>query len=324
MARFASTPPASSRLLPPIVGPGSNGYLRRQLWLVAGAYSFTVKKTGKLKVVALGAGGAAGYNRGGTGGGLSIGEYAVVAGQVVTVTVGAGGAGGGYESSGAAGGTTTVVCSAASINMTANGGATAGGATTAGGAASGGNISNFTGGASANFTLTGGASSATPWGHGVPTQNNHSGGQGWGSANTTGATHTRLGGGGSYGPALNRHGGPGRTSGGGISATATAPNAQVHGESAPWWDLTDIDGGGGGTYFDGSDYAGGAGGNGAGGGAGTGGYSGGHGGFGGGGGGAGSGGPGNGGNGGGGGAGSTYGGRGGDGAVIIWWDEVDA
>ena len=325
--------------LPQHKGPGSNGYKRRELWFRNGAFSWTAPKDGKIKIYALGAGGgganaSSNFKKGGGGGGLCMKETTVSAGDVLTVTVGAGGAGG--TSTGADGGTTTVVCAAASIAMTANGGE-GGDDNTNGGTASGGDVNYSGGGQVTGINAdTGGASSASPWGDGFSAKQYGYGGCGWG-----GNTDQYVFGGASSHrgvKANTSHGASGLAVRGGektyLSSTYGGHSGNPHGRSSEWWDLSDVDGAGG-SYLGASSTneqytASGSGGMGAGGAGGQNGTSGGEGGFGGGGGfnsyNSSNAHAGNGGNGGGGGGrmdnSAIPGGDGGDGAVIIYWDEV--
>lgn len=310
-------------------GPGSNGYWRRKMWLSAGAYTFTASKTGRHKIYALGGGGGANGVGAGAGGGLSCWEGNLVAGDVVTVTVGAGGTQNSDSTSAGAGGTTAVVCAARSLSMTANGGQ--GGtdnSARAGGTSTGGNVFNYTGGgAQASGYQYGGSSSATPDGDGLtPTGNaTKNAGLSWCRQQFPNSGNVYAGGSRWQHAAINGyHGANGLATRGGLATPAnTLATPFMHGEAAPFWDLTDVDGGGG-AGGNGSGVLPGNGGPGAGGGAGASNASGGNGGFGAGGGrGLNGNHGGNGGNGGGGGAGgASWGGRGGDGAVLIFWDEV--
>lgn len=316
-------------------GPGSNGYNRRRRWLHRGAYSWTVP-TGvtKIKIAGLGAGGGA--NRcPGAGGGLSIGEYPVTAGQVISITVGTGGLGTVFDIAANAGGTTTVACLAASINMVCNGGQGAASNTVsvrAGGTATGGNIVNAAGGSANSFLSNsvisgqGGSSSGTPWGDGKPGNDFKYGGLGWGTK--TIPTADSFGGDSCHYETKSLSGANGLLVKGGLSNANAV--GDFDGESAEFWDLDEADGGGGASPAGsaGNPQDGGRGGFGSGGGGGS--SQGANGGFGGGGGGVKSGlsgarYAGNGGNGGGGGGlgsttgGSIPGGNGGDGAVFIWY-----
>lgn len=285
------------------VGPGSNGYFKRKMWLRSGAYSWTAPADGKIKVAALGAGGGADNCNGG-GAGLAIGEYDVSEGDVLTLTLGSPGIGSRYGTT-SAGGTTTVVCGDAGISITANGGPVGTSVVATGGDASGGNVINSTGGGT--NTNRGGSSSGTPFGDGFRGEDvASSGGCGWGGSSRTDAGSS------SHNPSTHRHGASGLTANGGVEDGA-APG--IHGKSMPFWDLEDVDGGGGG-YGSAILDTGGNGGVGAGG---AGGRYGGSGGFGGGGG-KGTDVGGDGGHGGGGGAHTGGGGSGGQPAVLIWFN----
>ena len=307
-------------------GPGSNGYWRRQLWSQPGAYSFTVKKTGKIKIAAMGPG--SGANRyPGAGGGLSIKELDVVEGDEILVTVGAGSIGAVSSAAVLAGGTTTVTCAARALSMIVNGGGAHTDNTAVGGTASGGDL-NFKGGDAPYINYIGGASSGRPFADGVSSMIGMRGGLGWATAPDF-VLHNVLGGSGShyFPPAGFYAGGGGMISRGGegIRSNAIDPSTGLNGEAQEWWDLDDVDGGGGGARY-GGDVDCGSGGPGGGGAGAEDSTRAGNGGFGAGGGGSTSGVGGNGGNGAGGGGSSTSytGGNGGNGFVGIWWDEVAA
>ncbi|MBB4145821.1 hypothetical protein [Rhizobium rhizoryzae] len=307
-------------------GPGSNGYWRREMWLRAGSFSFTVKKSGKMKIYAGGAAGGGGYQYPGASAGMACDERDYVQGDVITITIGAGGVGANQATNGGDGGTTSVVCAARGLNLVltgATGGRNGGSGMTAG-AATGGNQFNRSGavppaGSAAGY---GGCSSASPFANGFASA--QTGGAGWGGPARA------SGGASSHRSSVGSEGAPGLLSKGGIpwSTSATYPRGDS-GESQPWWDLVDFDGAGGATWSNANGPTG-NGGVGAGGAANStssGQIVGGQGGLGGGGG-AGAGGSGgaggNGGNGasGGGSVISGLGGAGGDGLCIIYWDEV--
>ena len=98
--------------------------------------SWTVVYSGWYRISALGAGGSGGaifYTTtggaasGGAGGGFCEKEIYLIAGNVLTITIGAGGAPAlssvsGTGVAGNAGGNTTVVCAARGLSLTANGG----------------------------------------------------------------------------------------------------------------------------------------------------------------------------------------------------------
>ncbi|CTQ67089.1 hypothetical protein [Roseibium alexandrii] len=300
-------------------GPGSNGYMRRKLFVAAGAYSWTAPQTGKVKVYAIGPGGGGGQRRPGAGGGLAEIELDINAGDVLSVTVGPGGLGTIHNVDGNNGGTTTVVCAAQGLNLVANGGEGGKAAGAAGGTATGGDVNRTggSGGAVVSPTILGGGSSGGPRGDGFEAA--AEGGSGWGgpSNNGTGASSHFPG----RSSTLDETAVSGLFSKGGIAFDQTYGYSDPFGQSAVWWDLDDMDGGGGAL----SKSMGAEGGTGAGGGGSVSFQLGGNGGFGGGGGAAQVGG--NGGNGGGGGAGGSTaggatGGRGGDGAVIIYFNPI--
>ncbi|WP_395175037.1 hypothetical protein [Roseibium alexandrii] len=297
-------------------GPGSNGYMRRKLFVAAGAYSWTAPQTGKVKVYAIGPGGGGGQRRPGAGGGLAEIELDINAGDVLSVTVGPGGLGTIHNVDGNNGGTTTVVCAAQGLNLVANGGEGGKVAGAAGGTATGGDV-NRAGGAGSATAVRGGGSSGGPRSTGFEALGE--GGSGWGgpSNNGSGASSHFPG----RSSAITETAASGLMSKGGITYDTTYGYADPFGQSADWWDLHDMDGGGGAL----SKWAGAEGGTGAGGGGRNAFHQGGNGGFGGGGGTGNLGG--HGGNGGGGGSGVVTdsvgtGGRGGDGAVIIYFNPI--
>ena len=128
---------------------GGGGFPEQRAFTTSG--SFTAPRTGKYLLTAIG-GGAAGLNngRGGGAGGFAQKLVSLAAGDLISLTIGAGGA-----SNGASGGTTTLT--APGVSLTANGGTTA-----SGGSASGGDI-NVTGGSSGNLAGTGGGAETDFW-----------------------------------------------------------------------------------------------------------------------------------------------------------------
>jgi hypothetical protein len=302
MAVLGNAPTEGRKFLAALNGPGSNNYMRREMYLIAGAYSFVAPADGWHKIDAVGAGesgtGDLGTPQGfgGAAGGRSIKEIYLFAGDVVNVTVGAGGVPTG--SNHGPGGSTTVICAARSLSMTITGGSNAGGV------GSGGDV-NLTGGARPTIRSTGGASAPSHLATGVSQGAlEDSGGAGIGG--TSGfSSGVKGGGGGSHGASVG--------SGGGQGLTAAS------GQPSPFWDLSQVDGvggvgaavggnggpGAGGGYNDATDGGRGNGGILGGGGSSAALRSG------------------NGGNGGGGGGSRNGpGGRGGPGAVFIFWDEV--
>jgi hypothetical protein len=295
-------------------GPGSNGYSRRAMFLKSGAYSWTAAADGKIRIQALGPGGGGGQRRPGAGGGFTELDIEVVAGDVFTVTVGGGGDGAIHNVDGNNGGTTTVICAARGVSLVVNGGEGGKAAGAAGGTATGGEV-NRTGGAGSATVVLGGGSSGGPRSDGFEALD--AGGSGWGgpSNNGTGASSHFPG----RSSLASETAASGLTARGGITYDTTYGYADPFGHSADWWDLHDMDGGGGAR----SKTLGADGGTGAGGGGFSSFQQGGNGGFGGGGGAAQIGGHGGNGGGGGAGAGTTggaTGGDGGDGAVLIFFN----
>jgi hypothetical protein len=331
MVALSSLGGGGGAAIPETNGSGSNGYLLREIWIKAGAYSFTAPISGWYKFDAVGAGesgtdinGSPSY-KGGAAGGRTIKEHYLIADDVVSVTLGEGGLWGVVNSNPVAGGSTTVVCAARSLSMTATGG------NNSGGSGSGGDV-NLTGGARPTSNSKGGSSAPSHvrdgWSANDLTSNGLPAGQG--GCGLGGPAMSVAGSGSHFQGSRWSNlyaGGAGLTARGGVNpstnvyAIATNPN----GESMPFWDLAQVDGGGGaGSIL--ASVNGGHGGTGAGGGGGqvansgcgNGGILGGGGGgtqnsvYGG-----------NGGNGGGGGCGGDGDpGNGGDGCVFIFWKEL--
>ena len=235
---LASTSPKAIQA----AGPGSNGYWRRELWLKAGSFSFTVKKSGKHKIYAGGAGGGGGWVYPGASAGLSCDERDFVAGDVITLTLGAGGAGNNSTSNGSDGGSTTIVCAARGLNLVLTGatGGRSGGTGMTAGTATGGNVFNRNGAVPA-AGLAGGCSMASPFANGFASTSY--GGAGWGGGAIS------SGGASSHSRAFRNTGARGLTSPGGTELlnppSVYLTVGTLNGASAPWWDLTDMDGGGG-------------------------------------------------------------------------------
>ena len=143
------------------------------------------------EVIGGGGGSAIASNAAAGGGGFAYGSIAVSAGQVLTITIGAGGTGGQpLGSQGTAGGTSEIVRSGSSL-MSATGGGSSGVPSQlgAGGTASGGNIYNISG-QTAVYTA-GAGSTGTPGisGRGFPTgpaQQNGPGSGGYSTGNVSG------------------------------------------------------------------------------------------------------------------------------------------
>lgn len=223
-------------------GPGSNGYRQRKLFLKAGAYTWVAPFDGKIKGQVIGAGGGGGDRRCGASGGYSEFETQVSKGDILLITLGAGGEGKEIYVNGDDGGATTIVCAAAGINIAITG--AGGGHSTVvplGGVATGGDI-NFNGVDGLITQYSGGPSSANPRGNGFGTT--FIGGCGWGgpSNNNTGSSSHRAGIAGVQGEIAAN----GLTAKGGTSFDTTYGYADPQGHSNPdWWDLEDLDGGGG-------------------------------------------------------------------------------
>jgi hypothetical protein len=290
-------------------GPGSNGYLKRKKWLEAGSFAFSAISTGWHKIDAVGAGASGCYTKGGASGGRSIKEIYLEKGDEVLVTVGLGGDRTLGDSGNVSnpGGTTTISCAARGLLMTVTGGGVANGGTATGG----------------DVNLSGaGASSSNQGGSAAPSANaNGHQAQGRGGAGVGGSSYS-MGGASSHHDSYRSDGAPGFMARGGKYMSSTY-SADSNGERIEFWDLADVDGGGGSRVdSNGVAIAGGDGGHGAGGGTNSG--TGGNGGSGGilGGGGFGLELGGDGGNGGGGGGTNYRSGRGGDGCVFLFWNEV--
>lgn len=170
-------------------GPGSNGFWQRRAWLRAGSYRFVVKRTGRHRIAGLGGGSGARCSTGngqvdsGSGGGCAIGEYDLVKGDVILVTVGLGSLGVAGLDAPADGGTTTITCAARGINIIIPGGKFTG----ANVRPTGGTLVNNIGGSAAFKPSTsayrGGASSGTPYSDGFGSDS--PAGSGWGGRSPT-------------------------------------------------------------------------------------------------------------------------------------------
>ena len=250
-------------------GPGSNGYFRRIVYNKAGSYSHTATKTGWHKFDLVGAGGGgsgdqSSYAKGGCGGGRSIKEIYLYKGDVVLIVICAGGVG--STTIGGDGGSSTVNCAARSLSLTCTGG-DGGSSTPSAGVGTGGDI-NLTGGGQPSGTNGNSAGAAAP-SHLADAEDmvSHvSGGAGLGgvpsgSNSYAGASSHNIPTG------RSKNGANGLTAKGGELRQTTDPNTgnSQHGESKPFWDLADVDGGGGaysevsGSQGDGGCGAGGAG-----------------------------------------------------------------
>lgn len=214
--------------------PGSNGYWRRDIFRVPGTYTWTAKKSGWIKIQALGAACGAAGNYCGASAAFGESEVYVAAGVPLTIVVGQGGAGSAGGAAASSSGTTT------SISGTPVGGTplvlvgAIGGvnhaAMTAGTATGPWTLSYPGAKPAVNATGLGSPSSGSPFGVGKVSTG--AGGAGWGggAANTGGAS--------SHSPGALSLGASGILS-------ATPPTSGANGQSEPFWDLRDADGSGG-------------------------------------------------------------------------------
>ncbi|WP_324134166.1 hypothetical protein [Bosea sp. (in: a-proteobacteria)] len=243
--------------------PGSNGYWRRDVYRVPGTYTWTAQKSGRVRIQAIGA--AAGGSGSYPGASGSFGEktLTVSAGQTLTVVLGAGGAGSVAGTTSGNGGNTSISgtpVGGTALGLTGALGAKQDAPATFGtaGAATGPWDLSFEG-AVALSASRGSSASASPFGAGV-SNSAGTGGAGWGGPTVSSggaSTHSRGG------PGIN--GAPGLTAKAGTYSEA--PNTMaLNGEAGPFWDLRDVDSGGGSVGPGSTNYAGGIGGPGAGGG----------------------------------------------------------
>lgn len=193
LSSFLSPPPKSQGNRPITTKAGSNGFWRRKGFLLPGTYKFIVDRSGlhRLSGMSAGSGGRQdnrnNSTRGadpritqGSGGGLCVGDFEMVKGDVILITLGLPGLGSLVDAIPTDGGTTSIVCAARGINMVIPGGRY--GAPNV--RPTGGNILNNIGGnGAASPNLLGGCSSGTLLGDGHRSENG--GGAGWGGPPTT-------------------------------------------------------------------------------------------------------------------------------------------
>lgn len=235
--------------------PGSNGYWRRDQFSRSGTATWTAKKTGKVKVQAIGAGAGCHGQSPGASGGYGEKEFNVVAGEVYTIVTGKGGAGlqANANATSPAGGTTSISgpgLASPLVIAGATGSVTTGsqnGFTTVGqgGVPSGPWDKSFVGanalGVAGNY---GGSSSASPKGAGYTAAGG--GGAGWG-----GTANVSVGASSHFPPNLSGQGGtpglstiaPSTAVSGGTATTYNLPTADQ--SQKPFWDLNDVDSAGG-------------------------------------------------------------------------------
>ena len=239
---------ALSAAKPPAQGqPGSNGYWRRQIWDRPGTFTWTAQKDGRVKIQAIGAasGGSASIN--GNPGHYGEKTLNVLAGQTLTIVVGAGGDGslrGVFSNAGQTtsisgapvGGTALALPGAPGVRDDISSPATASATLP-----SGPWDKSFGGGVHTNMLYAkgrGGPASASPFGPGVFCDaeghgKGATGGNGWGgpSRGSSGASSHRVG-----------------LQDASVSAwgkTTRGGTFQVPSEVLPFWDLEDVDSGGG-------------------------------------------------------------------------------
>jgi hypothetical protein len=219
--------------------PGSNGFLRRQIFRHPGPFTWTAPVTGPVFIQGLGAGsGASSEYPGASAAYAQKLLQSVAAGQSISLVIGEGGAGANAQQKADDGGTTTI--SGAPIGgtplvLTGAIGAHEDQADFGAPGSATGPWDLFYDGAAALGTNRGGCSSGSPWGPGiaVPTSGTY-GGAGWG-----GLPYSHYGAGTHFAAAINK-------AGGGL-LTRGAASLNEDGEMSPFWDLRDADCGGGGS-----------------------------------------------------------------------------
>lgn len=245
MARFQVTGLPGTKRAPFYKGPGSNGFFRREMYYLPGTYTFTARKTGKVKIQALGAAGGASHSVSGTSGAFGEKELSITKGDTLTIVIGQGSSGVSSDN-----GTATASPGSTSVSGTPVGGTPlvlsgGGGTRYNGGSPVFGSPGTASGpwdlsysGAAATATNQGSPSSASPFGPGFTSSG--SGGAGWGGTTTGGggaSTHYP----GSSGPTA------GATARAGTDGVSGVSPWNTPGETKDWWDMRDVDSGSGGA-----------------------------------------------------------------------------